>query len=375
MKKIICLFLIFSIFPAAAAAEAPALDINAKSAVLMEQSTGKILYEQNPDEQLPIASVTKIMTMLLIMEALDEGKISTEDMVSVSERAMSMGGSTMFLETGEQVSVDEMLKGIAVASANDGAVAMAEFIAGSESEFVRRMNERAKELGMVNTSFVNTNGLDADGHYSSARDVAIMSRELLKHETIFKYTTIWTDTMRGGKFQLANTNKLIRFYDGANGLKTGSTSKALCCLSATAKRDDMQLISVVLGAPDSKSRFNGARTLLDYGFSAYSVREAVPADTELGRCPVKRGTASDVGAQAREAKKLLLSRGDSSEITYSVEFSDELTAPIYKGDPVGEAVIMKGEEELDRIPVYASEEVQRKTFPKAFLDILKYFYA
>ncbi|MGN0148794.1 MAG: D-alanyl-D-alanine carboxypeptidase family protein, partial [Clostridia bacterium] len=275
MRRIICFFIVgfmcFSGLTVFAEGD-KALDINAKSAVLMEASTGKVLYEYAPDEQLPIASVTKVMTMLLIMEEIDEGRMTLDDMVSVSENAMSYGGSTMFLETGEQLSVNDMLKGIAVASANDGCVAMAEHIAGSESSFVDMMNEKAAELGMSNTHFMNTNGLDEEGHYSSARDVAIMSRELIKHEKIFDYTTIWTDELRDGKFQLANTNKLIRFYNGANGLKTGSTSQALCCLSATAKRDDMQLVGVVLGAPTSAERFASAKTLLDYGFSHYNVK-------------------------------------------------------------------------------------------------------
>ena len=262
MKRVICFFICvcFMMHSVAVFAEGNTdLVLNAKSAILMEEATGNILYESNPDERLPIASVTKVMTMLLIMEAVDSGKISLDDMVTVSENAMSYGGSTMFLETGEQLTVNDMLKGIAVASANDCCVAMAEHLAGSESAFVDMMNEKAKELGMENTHFMNTNGLDEDDHYSSARDVAIMSRELMKHETIFNYTSIWMDTLRGGKFQLANTNKLIRFYDGANGLKTGSTSKALCCLSAAAKRNDMQLIAVVLGAPTSAERFASAK--------------------------------------------------------------------------------------------------------------------
>lgn len=222
MKKILSIILVIcSLGVTQVYADDPLENLNAKSLFLMEADSGSTLYEKNADEQLPIASVTKIMTMLLIMEAIDNGKITLDEMVTVSERAMSMGGSTMFLETGEQLSVSDMLKGIAVASANDGAVAMAEHIAGSETAFVDMMNSRAKELGMNNTNFVNTNGLDDDNHYSSARDVAVMSRELIKHKKIFEYTTIWMDSLRDGKFQLANTNKLIRFYNGANGLKTG----------------------------------------------------------------------------------------------------------------------------------------------------------
>lgn len=261
VKKLICTICAAAIslccVSARAEGEEPELGIEAASALLMEADTGTVFYEMAADEQLPIASVTKIMTMLLICEAIDSGKITLDDDVPVSQNAMDMGGSTMFLETGDVIKVDEMLKGIAVASANDGCVAMAEFLEGSEAAFVEKMNKRAAELGMKNTHFVNTNGLDADGHYSSARDVALMSRELLKHEVIFNYTTIWTDTMRGGKFALANTNKLIRFYEGANGLKTGSTSKAKCCLSASAKRDGMQLIAVILGAPDSNKKIFG----------------------------------------------------------------------------------------------------------------------
>ena len=349
---------------------APELNINAKSAILMEQSTGQILYEQNPDEQLPIASVTKIMTLLLICEAIDEGRITIDDNVTVSERAMSMGGSTMFLETGDVISVDEMLKGIVVASANDGAVAMAEYISGSEAEFVSKMNQRAKELGMENTQFMNTNGLDADGHYSSARDVAIMSRELMTHPLILNYTKIWTDTMRGGKFELANTNKLIRFYEGATGLKTGSTSKALCCLSATAERNGMGLVAVVLGAPDSKERFNGARTLLDWGFSAYSVKEIMPANEEIGKTPIKGGTQKEVGLELRTPETILIDKGDKSEFTYEIIKSPDIKAPIYKGDCVAEGVIYKDKNEIKRAKLYANCDIPKKTFIFSLTEII-----
>ena len=373
MKRFFIGLLAFLLLPVCAKAQ-PELEINAKSAFLTEFSTGQVMYELNPDEPLPIASVTKIMTMLLVCEALDSGKISLDDGVVVSERAMSMGGSTMFLEAGDVVSVDEILKGIAVASANDGAVAIAEHIAGSETEFVRLMNERAKELGMINTAFVNTNGLDAEGHYSSARDVAIMSRELLKHSVIFNYTKIWTDTIRSGRFELANTNKLIRFYQGANGLKTGSTSQAKCCLSATAERDGMQLIAVVLGAPDSNARFGGARTMLDYGFSAYSVREIVPSSVELCRVKVKGGMSEDAGCEIREPECMLLEKSDKSTFEYTVEPLENLSAPVYKGDTVGEAVITKDGEEIKRIPVFANGEVKKKTFVLSFIEVLGYLY-
>ncbi len=373
MKKIAVFLIAYMMMHVSVLAQ-PDLGINAKSAFLTELNTGKVLYEQNPDEALPIASVTKIMTMLLACEAIDSGKISLDDGVVVSEHAMSMGGSTMFLETGDVVSVDEIMKGIAVASANDGAVAIGEHIAGSEAEFVRLMNERAKELGMINTSFVNTNGLDAEGHYSSARDVAIMSRELLKHKIIFNYTKIWTDTIRDGRFELANTNKLIRFYPGANGLKTGSTSVAKCCLSASAERDGMQLVAVVLGAPDSNARFSGAKAMLDYGFSAYAVREIVPSGTELGRVKISGGLSEDAGCEIKETECVLLEKSDASEFEYSLEPAEKLAAPIYKGDKLGEVVILKNGEEFKRIPAYSNGEVSKKTFYLSILEVLKHFF-
>lgn len=372
MKKTL-MFLIGILFLPVTSFAQPDLGINAKSAFLTELTTGQVMYEQNADEPLPIASVTKIMTMLLACEAIDNGKIKLDDGVVVSERAMSMGGSTMFLETGDVVSVDEIMKGIAVASANDGAVAIGEYIAGSETEFIRLMNQRAKELGMINTSFVNTNGLDAEGHYSSARDVAIMSRELLKHKIIFNYTKIWTDTIRNGRFELANTNKLIRFYPGANGLKTGSTSEAKCCLSASAERDGMQLVAVVLGAPDSNARFGGAKAMLDYGFSAYTVKEIVPAGTELARIKVSGGLSDDAGCEIKEPESMLLEKSDSSEFAYTVEAADKLNAPIYKGDKIGEVVITKNGEEFKRIPAFANGEVGKKTFIISFCEILGLF--
>ncbi len=353
-------------------AETPDLGIEAKSALLMEASTGEILYSVNPDEQLPIASVTKIMTMLLIMEDLDSGKITTEDMVSVSERAMSMGGSTMFLETGESLSVNDMLKGIAVASANDGCVAMAEFLSGSVESFVDRMNERAKELGMTNTNFINTNGLDADNHYSSAADVAKMSRELLKHERIFNYTTIWTDSLRDGKFDLANTNRLVRFYDGATGLKTGSTSKALCCISATAKREDMHLIAVVLGAPNSDARFSGARSLLDYGFSAYSVKKYAAAGEACEDVVIQNGVNETVKSEIRNEISKLESKNSTGEIEKRVTLAKNIKAPVYKGDYLGELVIMKDGERVGSSEIIASEDVEKKTYFMIVAEILSY---
>ncbi len=336
------------------------LGIDAKSAILIEEDSGKVLYESNPDEQVPIASVTKVMTMLLIMEAVDSGKITLDDMVTVSENAMSYGGSTMFLETGERLTVNDMLKGIAVASANDGCVAMAEHLAGSESAFVDMMNAKAKELGMENTHFMNTNGLDEDNHYSSARDVAIMSRELIKHKTIFNYTSIWMDTLRGGKFQLANTNKLIRFYDGANGLKTGSTSKALCCLSASAKRDNMQLIAVVLGAPTSAKRFSSAKSLLDYGFANYTVNTQVSAGDEIQKVHVEKGIDNEVSVVAADTYSTLAQKGSGDNTEKEVIIDEGITAPLEAGQKVGTMKITRGGETLAEIDLNTANAVEKK---------------
>lgn len=363
MKKVICFFICvcFMMHSVVVFAESNTdLGLNAKSAILMEESTGNILYESNPDERLPIASVTKVMTMLLIMEAVDSGKISLDDMVTVSENAMSYGGSTMFLETGEQLTVNDMLKGIAVASANDGCVAMAEHLAGSESAFVDMMNEKAKKLGMENTHFMNTNGLDEDDHYSSARDVAIMSRELMKHETIFNYTSIWMDTLRGGKFQLANTNKLIRFYDGANGLKTGSTSKALCCLSAAAKRNDMQLIAVVLGAPTSAERFASAKSLLDYGFANYAVNTQITAGDEVQKIAVEKGVDKEVDVVAGDSCSTLVKKGQEDNITKEIKIDETITAPIEAGQKIGTMTIRRDGEVIADIDLNASSAVEKK---------------
>ena len=363
MKRVICFFICvcFMMHSVVVFAEGNTdLGLNAKSAILMEESTGNILYESNPDERLPIASVTKVMTMLLIMEAVDSGKISLDDMVTVSENAMSYGGSTMFLETGEQLTVNDMLKGIAVASANDGCVAMAEHLAGSESAFVDMMNEKAKKLGMENTHFMNTNGLDEDDHYSSARDVAIMSRELMKHETIFNYTSIWMDTLRGGKFQLANTNKLIRFYDGANGLKTGSTSKALCCLSAAAKRNDMQLIAVVLGAPTSAERFASAKSLLDYGFANYAVNTQITAGDEVQKIAVEKGVDKEVGVVASDSCSTLVKKGQEDNITKEIKIDETITAPIEAGQKIGTMTISRDGEVIADIDLNALSAVEKK---------------
>ena len=373
MKARICFFLlsVVFLFNTTAKAENEQLDgVDAKAYILIEQNTGRVLAENNADERLPIASVTKIMTMLLIMEAVDNKTISLDDMVTVSENAMSYGGSTMFLEAGEELSVNDMLKGIAVASANDGAVAMAEHLTGSESAFVDMMNNRARELGMNNTNFVNTNGLDDDEHYSSARDVALMSRELLKHPKITDYTSIWTDELRGGKFQLANTNKLIRFYTGANGLKTGSTSKALCCLSASAKRDNMQLIAVVLGAPTSDKRFASARALLDYGFAKYKVKELVKANEKICSADIVNGIEKTVNGIAKESKTALFEKNNNKEIEKRIFTESYINAPIKKGDVLGYIEFVSDGKVIDKVDIISEIDVDKKGIGQIMKDIM-----
>lgn len=362
MKKIICICCaVFLLFSNPVFAENGAPETSAKSVLLMEQSTGNVLYEKNADEQLPIASVTKIMTMLLICEAIDGGKITMEDMVPVSEKAMSMGGSTMFLDAGEELSVYEMLKGIAVASANDGCVAMGEYLSGSTEAFVAEMNKRASELGMSGTNFLNTNGLDEDGHCSTARDVALMSRELLRHEEIFQFTTIWTDKMHNGQYDLANTNKLIRFYPGANGLKTGSTSKAKCCISAAAKRDDMQLIAVVLGAETSNDRFSDARALLDYGFANYAVDKLAQRDNGVGTMSVKRGVKDSISVCPKQDFSYLVPKGKKGSCETELFLPESIKAPIEKGQVVGNMVFKFDGNEIGEVELTAGESVAKKS--------------
>lgn len=376
MRKTICFFvsLIMLCGGVRAYAENEAIDgVNAKACILIEQSTGTVLNEMNADEQLPIASVTKIMTMLLIMEEISEGRLKTEDMVSVSENAMSYGGSTMFLEAGEQLSVNDMLKGIAVASANDGCVAMAEHISGSETAFVDKMNKKAEELGMKNTHFMNTNGLDEDGHYSSARDVAVMSRALLNYSEITNYTSIWTDELRNGKFALANTNKLVRYYTGANGLKTGSTSKALCCLSASAVRNDMQLIAVVLGAPTSAERFSSAKKLLDYGFANYKLETLVEKDEVVCDITVINGEKEYTKAIASKPKNILKNKSDTTETEKRVYIEPNITAPIKKNDIVGKLELISGESVIDTIDIKAAEDIPKKGIGAILKDLVMNF--
>ena len=353
---------------------AAALEVPGKSAVLMDIATGSLLFEQNAHEKLAPASVTKVMTMLLIMEAIDSGKIGWDDTVTVSETAAAKGGSQIYLKVGETMSVTDMVKSVAVSSANDCACAMAEFIAGSESAFVERMNARAAELGMNDTHFVNCTGLDDDPnareHLTSAYDIALMSRELMKnHPDIIKFTTIWMDTVRDGTFGLANTNKLIRFYPGATGLKTGFTSNAGYCLSATAERDGLGLIAVVMGAKTSQERFSACKQLLDYGFANYAL--AKPEIPEGNRVPVKLGTSAAVAAIPAEDVQLLIDKAQRGEVTTEVKLEEAVTAPVSQGQKLGMLTVRCGEQILAQVPMVAQVGVEKVTWGDLFLRVLR----
>ena len=350
------------------------LDIKVKSACLMAIGTGTVLYEENSHTPLPPASVTKVMTMLLIMEAIDSGRISLTDMVTASENAAAKGGSQIYLKAGENLSVEEMLKSVAVSSANDCACALAEHIAGSESAFVDLMNKRAEELGMKDTHFVNCTGLDDDDsakeHLTSAYDIAIMSRQLLKyHPDITKYTTIWMDTVRGGSFGLSNTNKLVRFYSGATGLKTGFTSGAGYCLSASAQREGLGLMAVVMGAETSQDRFNACKAMLDYGFASYAL--VTPEVNEILTVPVKLGKAETVTVVPAQSAELLIDKSQKSSVTVETALDAEVTAPVSRGQRLGTMTVKSGEQILRQIPLVAETEVPRLSIGDIFLQLLK----
>ncbi len=345
------------------------LDIKAKSAILLEPHTGQILYEMNADEVLPPASITKIMSLLLVCEAIDRGDLALEDTVYASEHASRMGGSQIWLEPGEGMSVDHLLKAAVVASANDATVALGEAVAGSEEAFVALMNKRADELGMGSSVFVNCTGLDAEGHVTTAHDVALMSAALIKHELIKNYSTVWMDTIRDGKSELINTNKLVRFYKGTTGLKTGTTSGAGYCLSATAERDGMELVAVIMSGESSPLRFEGAKKLLDYGFSNYSFK-SISADIEKGYTEsVEKGVEKSVEIVAEDTLKILLKKSDGGEITQKVTLNSPLTAPISKGQTLGEAEVFLGETSLGKIPLVSAEKIEKKTVKTVFLWI------
>lgn len=346
-------------------------ELTAPSALLMENSTGQILYDKNSHERRPMASITKIMTMLLAMEEIDNGRMSYDDMITGSAYAKSMGGSTIFLDEGEQLSVRDILKGIAVSSGNDAAVAMAEHISGSEETFVARMNQRSAELGMADTHFVNCNGLDADGHYSSAYDIAIMSRELLKHPDIHNFTTIWMDTLRDGKFTLSNTNKLIRFYEGATGLKTGSTDDALFCVSGTAKRDNMHLIAVIMAAPTSKDRVADASKLLNYGFANYGIHIISGAGDVVGEYPISKGVKRTTNLVIKAPFEMLTKKGENPQVEMKPVLTSDFTAPVQIGTPAGLMEYYINGQKVGESEIVFNEDIDKIKFSDIFMRMVR----
>ena len=338
------------------------LNLTSPNALLMEPSTGRVIFEKNADERRPVASVTKVMTILLTLEAIDEGRISADDTVTVSPHASGMGGSQAFLDAGGRYPVSDLLKSVIVASANDSAVALAEHISGAEEAFVRLMNERAAELGLANTHFVNCTGLPAQGHHMSARDVALLSRELDAHPLYYQYSTIWMDEIRHSKgrvTQLTNTNRLVRFYPGCDGYKTGSTNEARYCMAATAKKDGMRLIAVVLGSAAGQTRFDEARAMLEYGFAGYQLFSPVREGDSLNlSVAVRMGGSDAVSAVSGGSYSLLLKKGEQKDITLDAALPDSISAPIKKGEQLGEIRIMRGENVIASVPAVAGETVE-----------------
>lgn len=366
----ICIVFVLSFGMCSIHAEEIAIDVSAPSALLMDYSTGKILYEKNIHDQRPLASVTKIMTMLLAMEEISCGNLSYDDTIIGTSHAKSYGGSTIFLDEGEQMSVRDILKGIAVASGNDAAVALGEHISGSEEAFVQRMNQKAKELGMENTNFVNCNGLDADGHYSCAYDIALMSRELMKYDDIFEFTTIWMDSLRNGQFMLSNTNKLVRFYDGCTGLKTGSTSKAGFCISATAKRDNMHLICVIMGAESSKKRQADASSLLNYGFANYAINNYVQKDAEVAQLKVEKGVSKAVKVITSDDCSYLGAKNEKAKHETVINMDKKIKAPVQKGDLAGSLVVNINGKEFKKIDLICAESVEKVSYGYVLRELL-----
>lgn len=358
----------------AAPAIGETIDISAPSAILMEKETGTVLFEKDADKKMEPASVTKVMTILLITEAIERGDLSLDDIITCSTRASSMGGSRVYLKEGEQMSLRDMLKSIVVSSANDAAVAVAEHLYGTEAEFVSHMNKRAEELGMVNTHFNNCTGLmDDSEHLTTARDIAIMSRELISHDMIKEFTTIWMDTIRGGQFGLSNTNKLIYYYNGATGLKTGFTSRSMYCLSATAMRDGVEYIAVIMHGETSSKRFEDAKTLLNYGFANFTLANTSP-DEPLPPIPVTLGTSGTVQPVTAEHTNMLVPKNDAKNITKTVELTDSVHAPVAAGDVLGKVTVAKGEEELCSYDIVAADNVPKLSFGAIFLSFINLLY-
>ena len=340
--------------------------ITAPSAILMEASTGKILFEKNAHEQRPCASVTKVMTLLLVFEAIESGKLSYDTTITTSAHASSMGGSDIWLEEGETMSADDMIKATVVASANDAAVALAEHISGSEDAFIEAMNKRAKELGMKDTVFKNCNGLDEDGHVTSAYDVAVMSRELTKHEKVFEYTSIWLDTLRNGETQIVNTNKLLKTYNGITGLKTGTTDDAGCCMSATATRGEVSLVAVVLGCDTGKQRFSDSAALLDYGFANISVKELTLPDDMPKSVKVNNGMKGEVAIKGDVSSKVVIDKGSNAEIKTQINLPESIDAPITQNQKVGTLKYSIDGKEVYSCDITATEEIAESTFGQVF---------
>ncbi len=347
------------------------LDIKAESVILIEKNSGRVLYEMGSDKKSPPASITKIMSLILVFEAIENGQLSFDTVLTCSDSAAALGGSQIWLEPGETMSVHELLKAVTIVSANDATVMLAEAVAGSEESFVSMMNEKAKELGMNNTNFENCTGLDSENHYSSAFDVAIMSAELLKHQKVCEYTTIWMDSLRNGQSELVNTNKLVRFYEGCTGLKTGTTADAGYCLSASAERDGLSLIAVVMNGQTSKDRFSGAQKLLNYGFAHYKCVEISAEDSDDIFIKVENGVEDMVKLLAKDSFSALIKKSEKGEITSQVVIPESVTAPVKKGDKIGEIVYSINGTQIGSIPLTAGEDADKITVWRSFFILLK----
>lgn len=367
-----------AVLPTSITGGAIGMTVDAKSAILIDAESGTVLFEHNSHDRLPPASVTKIMTMLLIMEVVERGQMSLDDKITISEKAASMGGSQMYMEPGEQHDLETLMKGIAIVSANDACVAVAEHHSGSADIFVEKMNKRAAELGMKNTNFVNTNGLPVANHYSSAYDIALMSKELMKHKKIQDWFTVWMTNVTVGlpgkkqtELGLTNTNRLIKIYPGANGIKTGFTQEAGYCLSASAERGDLALIAVIMGSPTSKIRFAEASKLLDYGFANYdSVKLAEKGET-MGMIVIEKGSPNMIEAVAPENINVLVKKGERDNIRSELSFGDKISAPIAKGDKIGELIIFEKDKEIERCPLVAAEDVDKASLMQLYIRLIK----
>lgn len=380
MKKIIVWGLVGVILlwgTVLAQAEEPEFDLKSQSAVLMNGATGEVLYKKQAQQKLPPASITKIMTMLLTVEAIEEGRVELDDKIMVSEHAAEMGGSQIWLEPGEEMTLEELLKAVAVVSANDACVAIAEYIYGTEAEFVEEMNKKAQELGMKNTKFYNTNGLpvgeEGKENYTTAYDVALMSRALLQYPLILEYTSIWTDHLRDGESFLRNTNDLVRFYEGVDGLKTGYTSEAGFCLSATAKQEGMRFISVIMNAPGSDVRFAETKKLLSYAFNIHRSILVVEKGEEIGEVKVFKGKQEKVAAVAKDDLQMTVKKGEENNLVKQSRLVEDISAPVKAGQEVGKVVALRGEEEVASVKVVAKSEVEKANFIEVIVQLFKRF--